>query len=321
LDGKTVTDFYPAKNNDDLNTRPFQPESVAGRVMVNPRYPIRRLAKVAPWWCERCGLFHTFPKVRCDSGAFQDIGTRSGRLFPWQALGAQLRLEEQLRWWLDEPTFHFEVVFIYDDPAGVDEAIVGGKKVKVRGDEASAAVAIENTLTAARYYASRRKDIQARIGWVGQGIDAEQYCACVEAMLPWMQPADVFAFGGFCILGRMPKKRRKDGLTMFETYQETLERVAPLVRGATGIDQFHLLGVMYPPGVTWASQLATDMECFFATDGSGPEQAACISGAVYRDDGTQNHGVYTKAQKYKEYHPCDLALSNIATYSTWASGL
>lgn len=304
-------DFYPAKNNDALNTRTFQPELVAGRVMVNPRYPVRGLASVAPWWCARCEMPHTFPRVRCDSGAFQDVGGR--RLFPWQALAAQLRFEEQLRWWIGDPTFHFETVFIYDDPAGVDEAMVDGKKIKIRGTAASAALAVASTLDAARHYASQRQHIRGRIGWVGQGIDAEQYAACVAAMLPLMRPDDVFAFGGFCILGRMPAR-------MTETFRATLAHVIPLVRDAAGITGFHLLGVMYAPGVIWADTLVRRLGVSLATDGSGPEQAACIGGRGYRD-GRQVDLGWRQHHKYKEYHPCDLALENIRSYSDWAAGL
>lgn len=305
-------DFYPAKNNDRLNTRPFHPESIAGRVMVNPRYPVRQLARVAPWWCERCRAFHTFPKVRCDSGAFQDVGKR--RMTPWQALAAQLRFEEQLRWWLGDEAFHFEVVFIYDDPAGVDEAVVDGKKIKVRGTEQSAALAVQNTLDAARYYASQRDRIRGAIGWVGQGIDAAQYLGCVGAMLPLMRPGDVFAFGGFCILGRMPAR-------MTATFEETVGLVTPLARGA-GLTSFHLLGVMYAPGVEFASALGERLGVSFATDGSGPEQAACIGGRGY-SAGRQVDLGWRPEHKYQDggYHPCDLALENIRSYSGWAAGL
>lgn len=305
-------DFYPAKNNDRLNTRTFHPEAIAGRVMVNPRYPIRQLARVAPWWCARCATFHTFPRVRCDSGAFQDVGKR--RMEPRQALEAQLRMEERLRWYLDDHDFHFETIFIYDDPAGVDEAVVDGRKIKVRGTEESAIGAVQGTLEAARYYATQRHRIRGRVGWVGQGINAAQYASCVVAMLAFMRPDDVFAFGGFCIWGRMPAQ-------ITPLAHGTLRRVIPLVRDVAGIRDFHLLGVMYAPGVTWAARAATMLGVSLATDGSGPEQAACISGAVYRADGTQDHGVYTKEQKYKEYHPCDLALKNISTYTAWAAGL
>lgn len=304
--------FYPSKTNDKLNRRLFEPERVAGRVMVNPRYPVRRLARGAPWWCPRCRIFHTFPRVRCDSGAFQDIGAY--RLFPWQALEAQLRYEEQLRWWLDDETFHFDVLFIYDDPAGVDEAMIDGKKVKVRGDETSAALAVESTLAAAAHYAKNRGDIRGRIGWVGQGIDADQYTKCIIAQRHYFRHGDIIGLGGFCIWGRMPAR-------MTETAHETITRVVDWGRMWGGVREFHLLGVMYAPAIRWAASLARKRRVRFATDGSGPEQAACISGAVYREDGTQNHGVYTKEQKYKEYHPCDLALSNIATYNAWASSL
>lgn len=306
-------DFYPAKNNDRLNRHTFSPESVAGRVMVNPRYPVRQLTKAPPWWCERCGALHTFPRVRCDSGAFQDIGAKAGRMFPWPALSAQLRFEEQLRWWIGDPTFHFETIFIYDDPAGVDEALVDGKKIKIRGTEESAAIAIKNTIDAARYYASQRKHIQGAIGWVGQGIDADQYVGCVKAMLPLMQADDVFAFGGFCILGRMPAR-------MTETFRETVGRVMPLVRDVVGITEYHLLGVMYAPGVIWADALAGHLGVSLATDGSGPEQAACIGGRGYLD-GCQVDLGWKKEHKYEEYHPCALAMQNIQSYSDWATGL
>lgn len=305
-------DFYPSKTNDKLNRRPFQPERV-GRVMVNPRYPVRQLARVAPWYCHCCRMVHTFPRVRCDSGAFQDIGAKHARLFPWQALDAQLRYEEQLRWWLDEPAFHFETVFIYDNPAGVDEAVIDGRKVKVRGDERSAERAIEDTLAAAAVYAARRADIRGRIEWVGQGISPDQYLDCLRLQRRYFRDGDLIGLGGFCIWGRMPTRMRN-------TAHKTIAWAVNWGR-LHGICEYHMLGVMYAPAVRWAAGLARKRRVRFATDGSGPEQAACISGAVYRSDGTQDHTVYTKEQKYKEYHPCDLAHTNIHTYHDWARSL
>jgi hypothetical protein len=249
--------------------------------------------------------------VRCDSGAFQDVAKQ--RLFPWQALAAQLRFEEQLRWRLADQTFHFETVFIYDDPAGVDEAVIDGKKVKTRGTEESAIGAVQGTLEAARYYATQRHLIRGRVGWVGQGINAAQYASCVVAMLAFMRPDDVFAFGGFCIWGRMPAQ-------ITPLAHGTLRRIIPLVRDIAGIADFHLLGVMYAPAVMWAARTATLLGVSLATDGSGPEQAACIGGRGYRD-GCQVDLGWTTADKYKEYHPCDLAMQNIKSYSDWATGL
>jgi hypothetical protein len=302
-------DFYPSKTNDRLNRRTFRPELV-GRVMVNPRYPIRELGRVAPWWCTSCRCPHTFPRVRCDSGAFQDIGR--ARLFPWQALDAQLRYEEQLRWWTGDQTFHFEALFIYDDPAGVDEAVIDGIKVKVRGTEKSAAAAVESTLDAARYYSTQRKHIRARIGWVGQGIDAAQYMGCVRAMLPYFRRGDIIGLGGFCIWGRMPRRMR-------DTAHETIARVVNWGR-RRGIREYHMLGVMYAPAVQWAAGLARVRRVRFSTDGSAPEQAACIGGRGY-EAGRQVDLGYRPADKYERYHPCDLALENIRAYHDWARAL
>jgi hypothetical protein len=305
-----VIDFYPAKNNDRLNRTTFAPESVGGRVMVNPRYPIRELAVVQPWFCARCAIFHTFPRVRCDSGAFQDIGQR--RYFPWSALSAQLRLEEQLRWLLGDQSFHFECIFIYDNPAGVDEAVVDGKKIKVRGTHATAARAVEDTVAAAHYYASQRHAIKGAIGFVGQGIDPDQYMGCVEAMLPLMQAGDVFGFGGFCIWGRMPKRITKIA-------HATIARAVPLLK-AHGITDFHMLGVMYAPAIEWVADLARAAGVSFATDGSGPEQAGCIAGRGY-SQGRQVDVGNRPEHKYISYHPCQLATENIRSYTEWTESL
>lgn len=307
-------DYYPSKDNDRLNRRRFAPETIGGRVMINPRYPIRELQRtVKPWWCARCRLFHTFPRVRCDSGAFQDAGRRQGRVMPWTALREQLKLEEQLRWHLGDESFHFEVVFIYDDVIGVDEELIDGVLVKRRGTTETAAPAVRETLLSARYYASQRHRIKGQIGFVGQGVTPEQYLWCVRVMRQWMRPGDVFGFGGFCIWGRMPKR-------ITPIAHETISRVTPLLKHH-GIRQFHLLGVMYAPAIEWAARLARRQRVRFATDGNGPERGACVGGAVYDAAGRQRHGIYTKEQKYREYHPCDLALQNIKAYHEWAASL
>lgn len=224
----------------------------------------------------------------------------------------QLRYEEQLRWWIGDQTFHFETLFIYDDPAGVDEAVIDGVKVKVRGTEESAAAAVEATLEAARYYSTQRRHIRGRIGWVGQGIDAAQYMGCVKAMLPYFRQGDIIGLGGFCIWGRMPRR-------MQDTAHETIARVVNWGK-RRGIREYHMLGVMYAPAVQWAAGLAQARRVRFSTDGSAPEQAACIGGRGYLE-GCQVDLGYRPEHKYKEYHPCDLALANIQSYHDWARAL
>lgn len=290
--------FYPSRTRDTLNGyKPVHFERLVGRAMLNPLYPIR--------------AFDSKALAICDSGAFQDLGARP-RLTNANALGRQLRYEEQLRWRTNDHDFHFESVMIYDQMAGVDEAIVDGRKVKVRGDEESADRAIVETLEAARYYADRRADIAGKLCFVGQGIDAQQYVEdCVYLMRPLMRPGDWFAFGGFCIIGRQRSLLPK----FYETFPAALDALIPI-----GIRRFHLLGVCIPEAVTFAAKAAAARGVVLSTDSSAIELASVISGAVYVD-GRKKKGPWTKAQKGIDYCPTQLAHDNIVKYSAWALGL
>lgn len=276
--------------------------------MLNPKYPIKQL------------LADILAMV--DSGAFQDVDD-GVRLLPWTALERQLRFIRKLRFYLNNHDWMAECLFIYDQMAGVDEAVVNGKKVKVRGTPDSAARAVEETLWAAQYYSSQREEIAKyahHLGFVGQGIDPDQYEGCVRAMLPLMQSGDYFGFGGFCIWGRMPKR-------ITPIAEETIKRVIPILWGA-GIRRFHLLGVQYAPAIEWVADLvrwineglAEKDHITFSTDGSAPETSATIAGRI-SVQGRQTDGGFRKEHKYKEYHPCDLAMQNIRDYHEWVSAL
>lgn len=299
--------FYPSKANDKLNRKWFHPEAVNGRVMLNPNYPIRKL------------LPGTL--AMCDSGAFQDIDSGI-RLPQHAALDRQLRFEEQLRWYTNNHDFAFEALCIYDQMAGVDEAIVNGKKVKRRGTVETAQAAVSETLRSAAYYHAHRNEIRGTIAFVGQGVTPDQYINdCLLPMFDVMQAGDWFAFGGFCIIGRQP--------SLLPVFQATYTRALPLLK-RKGINRVHILGVCYPPAITFASEVARRERVIVSTDSSAPEQAACIGGAVYQD-GKQCHGVYDKEHKRLDereylsalergehvYHPWYLANSNIRSYHDW----
>jgi hypothetical protein len=302
--------FYPSKTNDRLNREPFQPETINGRVMLNPKYPIKILNRVAPWRCDVCECKHTFPQTLMDSGAFQDIDDEI-RLLPWSALDRQTRFEEQLRWSNNDHTFHCEALCIYDQMAGVDEAIVDGKKVKRRGTQESARAAVEETLRVAEYYARNRDRVRGRLMFAGQGVDANQYVNnCVIPMMDVMRPGDYFAFGGFCIIGKMPKR-------MMPVFAETLPRVLDTLI-PFGIRRFHLLGVMYPEAVTLAAGEARRRGVEISTDSSGAETSG-VHGRIYIE-GRQVQK-YTKEQKYIDYFPCQQAHTNIRDYHEWSSTL
>lgn len=290
--------FYPSRTRDTLNGyKPVHFERLVGRAMLNPLYPIRCLDPRAA--------------SICDSGAFQDLGARP-RLSPRSALERQLRYEEQLRWHTGEHAWHFEAMCIYDEMAGVDEAIVEGRKRKVRGNEDTARRAVEATLEAAAYYASRRADIRGRLMFAGQGINPRQYVEeCVEPMAALMRPGDWFAFGGFCIIGR-----QRTLIPVFkETFPAVLDTLIP-----RGITRFHLLGVCVPEAVTFAAAEAAARGVAISTDSSAVELASVISGAVYVN-GRKKRGPWTKAQKGVDYCPTDLAHKNIVAYSEWAYSL
>lgn len=290
--------FYPSRTRDTLNGyKPVSFERVVGRAMLNPLYPVRRLDPRAA--------------CICDSGAFQDLG-KGPRLSPRAALERQLRYEEQLRWHTGDHTFHFQAVCIYDDMAGVDEAIVEGRKRKIRGNEDTARRAVDATLEAASYYAGRRDLMRGRLCFVGQGINPQQYLEeCVRPMAALMRPGDWFAFGGFCIIGRQR--------SLIPTFQATFPRVVDFLI-SRGITRFHLLGVCVPEAVIFAAHEAARRGVIVSTDSSAIELASVISGAVYVN-GRKKQGPWTKAQKGIDYCPTDLAHQNVAAYDTWAYGL
>lgn len=284
--------FYPSKTNDRLNARPFNPERIVGRIMVNPHYRVKVVGDA---------------KVICDSGAFQDID-RVTRLTPEQALEKQLSYENNLR--LSDHAFnYFESICIYDQMIGVDEQLIDGKKVKMRGTHQTALKAIRETLLAAEYYASRRTSIEGKICFVGQGIDPRQYIdRCIVPMLDLIRPKDFFAFGGFCIIGRVPSLKP----VFYQTFQEAM----PLLKKA-GVARIHLLGVLVSDVVTWATVEAKKYGIAISNDGAGPEMNGGAFGRIWRDGKYEPIG----KKKWIEYHPHDVAIHNIAAYNDWCASL
>lgn len=285
-------DFYPSKNNDRLNSREFAPEALTGRAMVNPHYSVEL----------RAGTRYII-----DSGAFQERDMLA-RLQPWTALDRQLRLEAQIEYGGHGGAA--EALITYDMLVGVDEAIVGGRRVKRRGSEETAAAAVHETLRSAHYYATQAHRIRGAIAYAAQGATPRQYLGCVEELLSVARPGrDWLAFGGFCIVGMQPSLK--------PVFLETVGAVLPRLRRA-GIKRAHILGVCVADMIQAAADLGRREGVQMSTDSSSIEINS-IMGKVWGEGRWRK--VYGKEAKYKEYHPCDLALENIRTYSTWASSL
>ena len=286
--------FYPGKNNNALNTRPFAPESITDCAMVNPHYRV----DLAPG-----------TRYIIDSGAFQERDMLA-RLQPWQALDRQLRLEAQIEY--GGHGGPAEAIVTYDMLVGVDEALVDGKRKKVRGTEESAAPAVAETLRSARYYATQVPRVRGAIAYAAQGATVAQYLACVDALLPLMRPGvDWMAFGGFCIIGRVPSLK--------PLFYAVLDAALPRCRAA-GITRAHLLGVTVADAITVAAGAERRYGVALSTDSTGPEQCA-VFGRGYTANGRQTELGLRKQDKYVAYHPCDLAHQNIETYTQWIATL
>lgn len=289
--------FYPSKNNDNLNRKPFAPEKLTGRAMLNPYYGGR---------CK-----HVLPNTKAiiDSTAFQ---TMLARKQPWQALDDQLRYERQLALRMDDSEWYAEALIHYDQMLGVDEAYTDdGKKIKTRGNRETARQAIEATLASAQYYASQRHRVRGALAFAAQGIDPDQYINdCVLPLFDLMQSGDWLALGGFCIIGMRPK--------LIPHFCETLERVLPLCK-KRGVARIHILGVCVAGPIRFAAALARNYKIAISTDSSSIEVNSAAFGKTFANG--RWHKTYTKAQKFVDYHPCDLAHANIARYHQWSQSL
>jgi len=299
-------DFIPSKTHDCLNGLPFRPELVTGSAMVNPHF---RGVTVAD------GTL-----VVVDSGAFQKEDMLN-RKTPEEALGRQSRLMADLAYGKPQSRF---VLVTYDMLRGVDEVIENGQRIKRRGNEETAREAVAETLKSAAYYASQRDRIHgAKIAFSAQGATPRQYVEdCVTPMLDMMKAGDWFAFGGFCIVG-MNK-------SLLPVFVETIDRTLPLLR-RRGIERAHILGVCWHVAIEEAAALGRKHGVQMSTDSSALEIQS-VHGKVWdvrhmaeTRTGTPWKHVYQKEHKKSDgpvsYHPCTLALENIARYHAWSQGL
>jgi hypothetical protein len=204
-------------------------------------------------------------KVRglLDSGAFTDRPAQ--RLSVEAALARQLLYERKAgaRWGF--PAWRAHALVSYD--VLIDEKWYGTRRVKERWSVAEAAWAVEETIAAARYLASQRDHLAPRrLVLACQGVDAAQYAECAAGVLEVAHPDDWLGLGGFCILGRYPKR-------WGPTYRETLQRVLPLAVDA-GIGHVHIFGVLYLPALGALLFLADQLGLTVSTDSCKPLIAA-----------------------------------------------
>lgn len=282
--------YHPSKTHDYLNGMLFNPQHITRSVMLNPKYPAFDITSAID--------------VDIDSGAFQELKNR-------KTLHAALKRQILFKRRLDLTNVKRCVCFTYDQMKGVDEQIINGRKVKLRGTHETSQPAIAATLHAARYWNANRAAIKGPIGFVCQGIDPDQYINdCALPMLEMFQPGDVFGFGGFCIIGRIPSLK--------PLFVETFSRMMEILY-SKGVEYAHIMGVCVADMIGFATLEASKYGIIVSTDSSSPEVNAAAFGKRFINECWTP--VYQPDQKFFDYHPCTLALQNIKDYHQWITDI
>lgn len=272
--------FYVSKVNNKLNGKPSDWETITPYLCVNPLYKVQ----IAEG-------FRGKVKLLCDSGAFQDV--RGVRLSYDDALRRQLMYENRL----DCGMFHRIVSYDHLVDEQLDE---NGKQIKRRVTEEEGWRYVRDTIDAAEYLDSQRWRLHERqLVLSCQGTTVEQYVSCAESVLAFARPGDCFGMGGFCIVGK--------NKSLQPQFYEISRRVLPMVVKA-GLSDVHLFGVTASNVLREWLTISRGLPLNLSTDSSSMEVNS-VMGKIY-DEGVWRK-TYEKHQKMVDYHPRDLAASNI----------
>ena len=192
-----------------------------------------------------------------DSGTFTDR--------PEKRLTSEGALDRQLAWEIKASAvwgIPFRAIGLVSYDRLIDEKWVAGHRHKQRWDVKDGASAVDETIAAAAYLSSKRKEIAPRTLILScQGVDAYQYQECVTGVLAVAKPHDWIGLGGWCILGR---ERR-----WMPTFWQTMRLVLPQIAAAS-VRHIHIFGVMYLPAIGGLSWLADQYGLSVSTDSTGP---------------------------------------------------
>lgn len=192
-----------------------------------------------------------------DSGAFTDV-VGNKRINPDQSLVRQLAWEQTFSE-MCGTSWKAELIVSYDRL--IDEKLIDGVRVKQRWSVQEADAAVAETIEAARYLASRRRELSPRgLVLACQGVDAGQYEECVNEVLKVATPCDAIGFGGWCILGRFK--------SWIPTFWESCWRTFPKI--ARTCAHVHIFGVLYEQALAPALWLADEFGIFLSVDSAAP---------------------------------------------------
>ena len=206
-----------------------------------------------------------------DSGAFSD--SWSTRLSFPAALDRQIAHAEQYR-------YAAQITHRASYDLLIDEVWTDGNRFKRRWSVEEAERAVTETVQAARYIADHRKGLH--LIQSAQGVDAAQYLRCTEQVLDYIEPGDWLGFGGWCIIGKMPKR-------MMPVFSETVTSVIPYA-AQRGVKHIHIWGVIYPYALGELLWMCDQYGIEVSTDSAGPSRNPAFGQWGYgdwRDNGYQ----------------------------------
>lgn len=144
----------------------------------------------------------------------------------------------------------------------IDEVWTDGNRYKRRWSVGEAETAVKQTVLAAKYIANHRNDL--RLIQSAQGVDAAQYLRCAEQVIDYIEPGDWFGLGGWCIIGKMPKR-------MMPVFSETVDVVIPYA-AQRGVRHVHIWGVIYPYALGELLWMCDQYGIEVSTDSAGPSR-------------------------------------------------
>ena len=218
-------------------------------------------------------------KILMDSGAFQDK-EKEKRLTLEQALNRQLDFEKKVG-------FISERIVAYDYIGNIKETIESNK-----------------------YLAEKREELKPRqLVLMIQGNNTHNYIYCLVETLLIAKPEDCIGFGGVALAGRENDTKFK----LLDAFKIGL----PIIYNS-GIKDIHIFGVgtftvlkeiTNIKNILKQININTD-ELNISCDTSAFEVRSTM-GSVINLEEEKWEKVYTKAQKYIDYHPADLTIENI----------
>lgn len=138
----------------------------------------------------------------------------------------------------------------------IDEIWENGMRRKERWPEEAGEIAVQTSVQAAAFLSYHRDGLPVVLS--AQGVTPEQYMRCAQQIVPFLEPWDIFGLGGWCILGKMPRR-------MMPVFRQAMHTVIPFL-GRVGVRRVHIWGVCYAPALgellylcdQWGIELSTD---------------------------------------------------------------